>query len=1071
MAGGSPQHLLGRDRELEALFGAVESAGAGRGAVFLLCGEPGIGKTRLADAVAERAASRGLGCHWGRSWEAGGAPAYWPWTQVMRGLARASDVADVPLLAGDPAESAAADSVQARFLLFDRVRGFLEQAAGKNPLAFFFDDLHSADRPSLLLLQFLARDIRRLPILLVGTYRDVEVRLKPELGDTLARVAREGVTFALRRLERAEVAALLESSGLSRHDDVTAALHQATDGNPLFLHEMLHLFGARGGIEKITTGRLPLPDGVREVILDRLRSLSAEARTALEVASVVGREFPLALVAGVAGLSLDELRDTLAGALAAELIAELDPGRCSFSHILVRDALYFELAPSRRARLHDAVASVLERAAPYPVAELAHHAIEGASVGGIERAIRHAERAAQRALAQLAYEEAVAVLERALAILELGPADPRQRCALLLELARAEERAGERARARDRCLRAADLAEELGDRELVARAALGLGEQYTIAYVDPVLVALLQEALAALPESDGALRARVMARLAAALQPADDPEDAMDLARDAVAMARRLADPPTLLATLRAACSALADFADPTERLALDRELVALADELGERAAALRGRARIAASLLDLGQMEQADRAIADYERSSREFEQPIYHWRAPLFRAMRALMDGRFAEAENLAEQASAIGERARDEECRLCLLQHRVGAARAKERSADVGVALEAMRASVPEQSFFRSFVAIFEGAVAARLEHADEARVVAARFSDSRIFEYDFPFAAIVVEVLHAARATDRMAPLYAALLHHEGRCVHWGLAGMIMEGPMSRLLALGAETLGRFEDSARHFESAIERAAAAGARAELARIRYEYGRMLLERGVNADRARAVELVESALGIADELDMPDLVKLASARLLGASPNAPEPTTRDVAPPAAPLPVASFAIEKEGDVWAVRGTAGVVRLKDSRGLQILAELVARPDQEIHVLDLAAPAPPLDVAGDAGEALDRRAIAAYRQRLEQLQDAQADAESLGNAAAASHAKEEMDAIAAELARGLGLGNRARRASSNAERARTAVQRRLRDAIRRVAEHDAALGRHLEWAVHTGAFCSYRPRG
>jgi non-specific serine/threonine protein kinase len=204
--------------------------------------------------------------------------------------------------------------------------------------------------------------------------------------------------------------------------------------------------------------------------------------------------------------------------------------------------------------------------------------------------------------------------------------------------------------------------------------------------------------------------------------------------------------------------------------------------------------------------------------------------------------------------------------------------------------------------------------------------------------------------------------------------------------------------------------------------------------------------------VEVVEDRAAVAAELEA------ARARTKPADepPKKPAPAGRRV------------EIEREGELWTVRLGDLVVRLKDSRGLEMLHHLVARPGQEIHALTLSAPSGG-GAGGDSGEVLDQEAIDAYRERLTEVEDDLREAEAWNDTARAERARTEIELLRTELSRAVGLGGRARRAGSDAERARVNVQRRLRDAMRRIAEHEPAIGRHLDRAVRTGTFCSYVP--
>ncbi|HZJ72459.1 MAG TPA: AAA family ATPase, partial [Planctomycetota bacterium] len=322
--------LVGRERELGELGAALEAAEAGRGQLVLLVGEPGIGKTTLAHAFAAAATERGARMAWGRAWEAGGAPAFWPWVEVLRELC--GDLDDRAAAAVGPSLAVVGEMApeliahlaplprppemapaQARFRLFDAVATLLRYSARAAPLLVVLDDLHAADAATLSLVQFAARQVRRSRVLVVGTLRDVEARLSPELAGELARIARESRYLVLPRLGPGEVATWLAAAGGG--DALADLLHRRTEGNPLFLVETYRLLRAdpRGGLAS-------LPDGVREVIAARLRVLPDDCRRLLETAAILGRAVDLDLVAAMTGRSVDAVRAGLAEAVRAEVV-------------------------------------------------------------------------------------------------------------------------------------------------------------------------------------------------------------------------------------------------------------------------------------------------------------------------------------------------------------------------------------------------------------------------------------------------------------------------------------------------------------------------------------------------------------------------------------------------------------------------------------------------------------------------------------------------------------------------------------------------------------------------------
>jgi len=343
--------VLGRDHQLSELRSGLDAAFNGRGVVFMIGGEAGIGKSRLADELARDARRRGARVVWGRCWEAGGAPAYWPWVQVLRPLLKDLGTVDLrsfrgaggrSLLALIPEErdpsvtlaTPAAESGAARFQLFDAIAWLLRESASARPAVIVIDDLHAADTPSLLLLQFLAGQLGDAGVMLVGLYRDDAPSENGALGACLVSIAREQASRRIRLtgLDAADTAAMIDAiTGRRVADPVARTIHVETEGNPLFVGEIVRLLEAEGRLER-PLDELPhrrqLPDSVLQVIDQRLRRLTAECRELLEVASALGREFGLKELAAAAQLDEEavlELFDEAITGRATSLLARARP--------------------------------------------------------------------------------------------------------------------------------------------------------------------------------------------------------------------------------------------------------------------------------------------------------------------------------------------------------------------------------------------------------------------------------------------------------------------------------------------------------------------------------------------------------------------------------------------------------------------------------------------------------------------------------------------------------------------------------------------------------------------------
>jgi hypothetical protein len=1058
----------------------LDDALAGRGRLVLLVGEPGIGKTRLADATAGRASAAGVPVLWGRAWEAGGAPAYWPWQQALGGACRLVDdvalaraVGDgaallaevVPEARGrlaDPGLAPPPSPAEARFRLWRAVSGLVREAAAARGLVLILDDLHSADESSLELLHFVARELRGARALVLATYRDVEAQLAPAAGELIARIAREGTTLPLGRLDRATATSFLRQRVALAPAELDRIFASA-QGNPLFLDELARLVGEEG-VAALAAGRLPR--GVREAIRQRLERVPEAARPLVEVAAVGGDEVDGALIGAVAATATVDL----AGAVRAGVLVDRGAGRLRFSHALVREVVYRELPAERRRALHGRFVAALEQLRPRdpPLAELAHHALEGPPEL-LGRAVELAERAAERAAVLYAHQEAIVLLERALAAVEATGNPPLFRARVLLALAEARIGRGEPGPGRALCLEAAALVREQGDGILLARAALVYGQVFTLAVTDPVLVTLLEDALCALPAGDHPVRVRLLARLGAALQPSATMAEPARVAREAIASARRLGDPATVLGALHSGISALMDFADARERLALNLEAEQLATALGDRERLLRSGARLIVDLVEIGDLAAADGRIAAFEALAGELRAPWYSWRVPLFRSMRALMHGRFAEAEEHLRQVEA---RAGDdpEIPRTCLF-HREGLLRAAERHGEM-IAFDPL-VRRPRSGLFRAagWLGACSATTAARVEDVETARVHLELIPPELKPFADNAYALFfLAEPVALVGTPDEAARAHALLEPQQGRDVVMGLTALLWEGPVARLLALLAVRLGRWDEASARFTAALERLERLDARPYLARTRYELGRSLLVRGRPEDREAALRHLGAAREAAQAMGMAGLHELAARRLAALGVGATAAVAPAAPPPDEAIP---FTLVEDGELWAVGFRGQSFRLKDSLGLRYLARLVAEPDREVHVLELARAREGGDEgavdSGDAGELLDDEARETYRRRLEDLRETVAEAESFGDQARAARAREEIDFLAGELGRAVGLGGRARRAGGATERARSAVQRRIKNAIERIADQAPALAAYLGRTVRTGIFCSFRP--
>jgi DNA-binding winged helix-turn-helix (wHTH) protein/tetratricopeptide (TPR) repeat protein len=452
--------FVGREAELVRMQDVWGRAKGGRHQLLLVAGEPGIGKTRLALEFARGCAADGSVVLAGYSDEETLVP-YQPFVECLNWFVRHSPPAElrrqlaaigggaelgplVPELRNripDLPTPVRADPEGERYRLFETVAALVSLVSRERPMLLVFDDLHWADRATLLLLRHVMRSARAGSLTIVATYRESELGRTHPLAEMLTTLRREqGVTrIVLRGLDIAHVSVLVESIvGPDAPSLLPRVVMDYTDGNPFFTTEMLRHLKETSALPRagelmgrtIEVADLALSEGIKEVIGRRLSRLSDACNRVLGVAAIIGREFDAALAGAVADLSDDGLVDALEEATRAQLITESHGGsdRFAFRHALIRETLYSELSSPRRARLHRRVAAAIERRAQdmpnAPLAELAYHFSQGASTGDVDKTIDYAIQAGDRAADGLAHEEAVRLFDIAFHSLEFKPDGP-----------------------------------------------------------------------------------------------------------------------------------------------------------------------------------------------------------------------------------------------------------------------------------------------------------------------------------------------------------------------------------------------------------------------------------------------------------------------------------------------------------------------------------------------------------------------------------------------------------------------------------------------------------------------
>ncbi|MGW1345889.1 ATP-binding protein [Kribbella sp. NPDC002412] len=602
--------MVGRRGELQALRGWVDEARAGRGRLVLCTGEAGIGKTRLAQEVAGVALAQGAAVAWGRCAETEGAPAYWPWRQVLRSLEVDAD----EVLTGDD-----------RFRLFEQVTDEVRRAAGDHGLVVILDDVHRADEPSLLVLRQLAGHLANLHVLILATARETT-----GLGDLSA-----AERLDLHALAATEVAEQL--SPATTDPGLAATVYDVTGGNPMFVREL-----ARAIADGSWRPDEPPPRSVREIVGTRLDRASDDCRRLVQAAAIVGRDFRLRTVAATLQRPVDDCLPLVDEATTLGFVDRLDQD-FRFVHALTRDAVEASLSTTERTALHRAVATALEVDPEDHLATIASHHAVLAQYGDGTVARLWMVRAAEDAVRRLAYEEGVRLYRQALTT---RPIDPTECCEILIALGKAAYLAGE---LRACCEAAVDAAAAAQSPEQAAEAALVLE-----AVPDPTINAtakrLCEEALA--HNVDPALRARLLA-LRSHLAFYDGEQDRLDaISSEALDLARTSKDDRALADALRARQEACPGPEGRAERLRLAAEMLELAKRTSNPRAEMWGAIWRLDALIESGRLAAAAEELPRLRVAVDRLGGPVAAWHHDRIAACIAQARGLYTEAAVIARR-----------------------------------------------------------------------------------------------------------------------------------------------------------------------------------------------------------------------------------------------------------------------------------------------------------------------------------------------------------------------------------------------------------------------------------
>ena len=880
--------FAGRDAERTELRAQWKSAQIEGRAVALVSGEPGVGKTRLSAELARDAHDEGAWVLAGRCDEGIAAP-FAPWIEILRHVISNAPtdllaghverrggeltrlVPDLARRVSDVPPPRALDPETERLALFDATVDLLDALAIDAPTLLVVDDAHWADAGTLALVRHVVRHLpREAALLVLLTYRDTDVDRSHPLAATISDLHREPRVerLALHGIDEDGIRELLAKAGGHALDEdaieLSHALARETEGNPFFIGEILrHLIETGAIVHRdgrwrgtVSVHEIGIPEGIRDVVGRRLSLLSEAANTTLRTAAVVGREFPIDLVAEVTELPEDTVLEHVEAAITARLVNEVSgaPGDMSFAHALVRSTLLEELSTTRRVRLHRRIGEALEERPSASTAELAHHFAEAAATGVADRAVVHARRAAEQAHERLAYDEAVAFYDLALEALDAGDEDLRVRAELLAARGFGQHFRGEEDAGRADALAAADAARQVGDAALLAAAGSAyqgfVGQWASLA--DPVAVELLREGLAGIAADDLVPRARTMAALANAVIVAPGDE-ALVLAEEAEALARAAGDDDALATALGAWSWALRGRGRGHEMCRVASLGVAHAEATHRPDRELVPRYNLGVGLITLGRLEAAHREI---DRAT-SLPSSLIGWAGAVLDATLALADGRIDESEALVERGSQLGAALGDtSEAVRCIQRVRVELARGRLDEADDW----AQRADATTWGLVLPWTTVVragrgEPGTADAFDRFERENVplaptvVADQLVETR------------VRLVMLVGGSERAARVRKAAEAYAGELLG---ADSFLYGAAERAIGNLLSVEGRHDEAVPLLEHALAVVEAHGLRALVVEHQVDLARVLLSHGGPGDGDRAKALLTEALDAADGLGL---------------------------------------------------------------------------------------------------------------------------------------------------------------------------------------------------------------
>jgi tetratricopeptide (TPR) repeat protein len=1050
-----PVPLLGRTQELRAIEGMMNAVEAGLGGMVAFCGEGGIGKTRLAEEVTARAVARGWSTAWGSGWPDGGAPPMWPWQEILSQL----ELPRAVQLLDD--HGAAGELEPERFTRFRAVTSAVGEIANEGPVLMVLDDVHATDPGAQLLARLVIRSLRAVPALLVVTCRPM-VDVPVDVREGLVNLLDEGTTVEVGGLDLDALVSLLDWAGAGAAQTRATELLELSGGNPLLALELVtHVGPAASTSVRTSVGR------AGRFLSSRLDTLTADERTVLAAGALLGPGIDDRLVASVASVTRDVTeQDARAARQRGVEVGVLRRGGDGFvfSHGLLRDALLDSVSGDRLTLLHSRAADALEAtrtpASIDRLTRVAHHRLAAANAAvvpdsGAVTAAVEATRVAARAIShRFAYEAAAELLDSAqrLHARTNHPAP----AGLLLELAQMQLAGGHLTQARATFAQALHTADAEADPDVYAEAAIGLGGIWVFEHREPDAVAAFHGALrSALTHVSGArpdLAIRIRARLGA--EELYMGTSGLDRVLEAVDEARSLGDPTALAEVLSLLHHTILgpDFVD--ERTPVASELIAIASANGDAVLTLMGVLWRTVDEFLLG-APTAERALTELRQRADGLGVRAVLYVVALIDVMLLMRAGRLDEAEAAAVRCVNVGMEVGDADAPAYFGAQLLAMRWLQGRTGEILPMAREVAASPTIISIDRAYPA----SVAALAANTGPAHYEEARRELDKLLKEGLdtipPSSTWLLTMFAVVEAAARLEEPESAAVVYELTSPFAGLPTMaslavVCFGSTERTLGLAARTIGRLDTAIGHLERAVEADRQLGNRPMLAITRADLGLTLLRRGAPGDRARAQELLSSAIEALDTMGLSGRVAMVEADVAAIDERS-SPSIR--------------SLRYSDGAWEVQAEGERVVVPDSAGMRHLARLLASPNEDIPAAELAG----TGIETSRQEVLDREALVRYGHRIEALRREVDDAEADADIERAARLGVELDQLVEHVEASMGLAGKSRTFVDTSERARTAVQKAIRRAIDRIKLPAPNLGDMLARCVRTGTSCRYVP--